>query len=104
MTDLTYVPTWSGVAYVCFIVDAFSRMIVGWRVADTCAPTWSSTPSRWPDVGGGHPRRTNYPFRCTDLKVDSTGRRNTSTRRCQQGVCENGRKRFGCIGARFLLQ
>jgi len=33
VTDLTYVPTWSGVAYVCFIVDAFSRMIVGWRVA-----------------------------------------------------------------------
>ena len=26
-------PTWSGVAYVCFIVDAFSRLIVGWRVA-----------------------------------------------------------------------
>jgi putative transposase len=35
VTDLTYVPTWSGVAYVCFIVDAFSRMIVGWRVATT---------------------------------------------------------------------
>ena len=33
--DLTYVPTWSGVAYVCFIADAFSRMIVGWRVAST---------------------------------------------------------------------
>jgi len=32
VTDLTYVPTWQGVAYVCFIVDAFSRMIVGWRV------------------------------------------------------------------------
>jgi putative transposase len=31
--DLTYVPTWSGVAYVCFITDVFSRMIVGWRVA-----------------------------------------------------------------------
>jgi putative transposase len=31
--DLTYVATWSGVAYVCFITDAFSRMIVGWRVA-----------------------------------------------------------------------
>jgi putative transposase len=27
------VATWAGVAYVCFIVDAFSRMIVGWRVA-----------------------------------------------------------------------
>jgi putative transposase len=33
VTDLTYVATWSGFAYVCFIVDAFSRKIVGWRVA-----------------------------------------------------------------------
>jgi putative transposase len=33
VTDLTFVPTWAGVAYVCFIVDAFSRAIVGWRVA-----------------------------------------------------------------------
>ena len=31
--DLTYVATWSGMGYVCFITDAFSRMIVGWRVA-----------------------------------------------------------------------
>ena len=34
VTDLTDVPTWSGVASVCFITDAFSRMIAGWR----CAP------------------------------------------------------------------
>lgn len=33
VTDLTYVPTWAGVAYVCFIIDAYSRIIVGWRVA-----------------------------------------------------------------------
>jgi len=33
VTDITYVPTWSGFAYACFITDAFSRMIVGWRVA-----------------------------------------------------------------------
>ncbi len=33
VTDLTYVPTWQGVAYVCFITDVFSRNIVGWRVA-----------------------------------------------------------------------
>ena len=35
VTDLTYVPTWSGMAYVCFIVDAFSpddRRLAG-RVA-----------------------------------------------------------------------
>ena len=33
VTDLTFVPTWSGVVYACFITDAFSRMIVGWRAA-----------------------------------------------------------------------
>jgi putative transposase len=33
VTDLTYVPTWQGVAYVCFITDVFSRRIVGWRAA-----------------------------------------------------------------------
>ena len=33
VTDLTYVPTRTGMAYVCFIVDAFSRMIVGWTAA-----------------------------------------------------------------------
>jgi len=33
VTDLTYVPTWAGIAYVCFIIDACSRMSGGWRVA-----------------------------------------------------------------------
>ena len=33
VTDITYVATWAGTAYACFIIDAFSRMIVGWRVA-----------------------------------------------------------------------
>lgn len=37
VTDLTYVPTWSGVAYVSFITDVYSRMIVGWRVAANMA-------------------------------------------------------------------
>ncbi|ASL18859.1 integrase catalytic subunit [Mycobacterium intracellulare subsp. chimaera] len=39
VTDLTFVPTWAGVAYVCFIVDAYSRMIVGWRVASNMRTT-----------------------------------------------------------------
>jgi putative transposase len=33
VADLTYVATWVGFAYVGFVIDAFSRMIVGWRVA-----------------------------------------------------------------------
>jgi putative transposase len=39
VTDLTFVPTWAGVAYVCFITDAFSRCIVGWRVASNMRTT-----------------------------------------------------------------
>ncbi|MDT5151496.1 MAG: putative transposase [Mycobacterium sp.] len=39
VTDLTFVPTWAGVAYVCFIVDAHSPMIVGRRVASNMHTT-----------------------------------------------------------------
>jgi putative transposase len=39
VTDLTYVATWAGTAYVCFIVDVFSRTIVGWRAATNMATT-----------------------------------------------------------------
>ncbi len=35
VADLTYVTTWSGFVYVAFIIDAFSRSIVGWRVSDS---------------------------------------------------------------------
>jgi putative transposase len=33
VADLTYVRTWSGFAYVAFIIDAYSRAIVGWHVS-----------------------------------------------------------------------
>ena len=33
VTDLTYVATRSGMAYVCFIIDVYSRRIVGWTAA-----------------------------------------------------------------------
>lgn len=33
VADLTYVATWSGFCYVAFIIDVFSRRIVGWRVS-----------------------------------------------------------------------
>ena len=37
VADLTYVFTWSGFAYVAFVVDAYARRILGWRVASTMA-------------------------------------------------------------------
>ena len=33
VTDFTYVPTWSGFVFTAFVVDVFSRRIVGWRTA-----------------------------------------------------------------------
>ena len=37
VADLTYVSTWWGFAYVAFVVDAYARRILGWRVAATMA-------------------------------------------------------------------
>ena len=33
MADFTYVTTWSGIVYVAFVVDVFSRAIAGWSAA-----------------------------------------------------------------------
>ncbi len=35
VSDLTYVATWKGFVYVAFVIDAFSRRIVGWRVSSS---------------------------------------------------------------------
>jgi putative transposase len=33
VADFTYCPTWSGMVYVAFVIDAYSRRILGWRAA-----------------------------------------------------------------------
>jgi putative transposase len=33
VADFTYVPTWSGMVYVAFVIDAYARRILGWRAA-----------------------------------------------------------------------
>jgi putative transposase len=33
VADFTYVPAWSGMVYVAFVIDAYSRQILGWRAA-----------------------------------------------------------------------
>lgn len=35
VADMTYVATWRGFVYVAFVVDVYSRMIVGWRVSNS---------------------------------------------------------------------
>lgn len=35
VSDLTYVATWRGFVYAAFVIDAYARRIVGWRVSST---------------------------------------------------------------------
>jgi len=35
VADLTYVATWGGFVYVAFVIDVFSRTIVGWRASSS---------------------------------------------------------------------
>jgi transposase InsO family protein len=35
VADLTYVATWRGFVYVAFVIDAYARRIVGWRVSNS---------------------------------------------------------------------
>ncbi|VBA62327.1 hypothetical protein LAUMK41_05718 [Mycobacterium attenuatum] len=33
VADFTYCPTWAGMVYVAFVIDAFARRVIGWRAA-----------------------------------------------------------------------
>ena len=35
VADITFVATWRGFVYVAFVIDAFARQIVGWRVSSS---------------------------------------------------------------------
>lgn len=35
VSDFTYVATWTGFVYVAFVVDTYTRRIVGWRAKRT---------------------------------------------------------------------
>lgn len=35
LSDFTFVSTWSAFVYVAFVIDAYARRIVGWRVSRT---------------------------------------------------------------------
>ncbi|MEP0171825.1 MULTISPECIES: IS3 family transposase [Pseudomonadota] len=59
VSDFTYVSTWQGFVYVAFVIDAFARRIVGWRVSRTAHATFvldaleQALHDRRPVHGGG---------------------------------------------------
>jgi putative transposase len=58
VSDLTYVRTWAGFCYVAFVVDVFSRMIVGWAASSTMRtedlPLVALETAAWTRVGSLH--------------------------------------------------
>lgn len=59
LSDFTYVATWSGFVYVAFVIDAFARRIVGWRVSRSAQADFvldaleQALHQRQPFAGGG---------------------------------------------------
>jgi putative transposase len=59
VSDFTYVATWAGFVYVAFVIDAYARRIVGWRVSRTAHAVFvldaleQALHERRPLLGGG---------------------------------------------------
>ena len=59
LSDFTYVATWAGFVYVAFVIDAYARRIVGWRVSRTAHASFvldaleQALHERRPVQGGG---------------------------------------------------
>ena len=59
LSDFTYVATWPGFVYVAFVIDAYARRIVGWRVSRTAHAAFvldaleQALADRRPVQGGG---------------------------------------------------
>jgi putative transposase len=83
VSDFTYVATWQGFAYVAFVIDAFARRIVGWRVSRTAHASFvldaleQALHDRRPIRGGGlvhHSDRGVRPgFKWSSQHLDGGG-------------------------------
>jgi transposase InsO family protein len=65
VADFTYVRTWSGFVYVCFVIDCYSRAIVGWHAATaktTPLVTTSLRMALWRRDRAGHPAADGLTF------------------------------------------
>jgi|TARA_B100000949_G_scaffold57852_1_gene51021 putative transposase len=85
VADFTYVATWSGFVYVAFVIDAFARLIVGWRVSSSMSAGLTLDAleqALWArEVGGGLVHHSDhggqylsirYSQRLTDAGIDAS--------------------------------
>ncbi|AVH54515.1 hypothetical protein C4B68_00180 [Streptomyces dengpaensis] len=73
VADITYIRTFSGWVYAAFVIDVFSRMVVGWQVTTSLTPTSPWTPWRWRYGAAAMPAAT-----CRDWCTTPTAACNTA--------------------------
>ena len=93
VSDFTYVATWQGFVYVAFVIDAFARRIVGWRVSRTANAGFvldaleQAVHQRQPGSGlvhhsdrGSQYLSIRYTERLADAGIETLGRERLVTR------------------------
>ncbi|MCX5215564.1 IS3 family transposase [Kitasatospora sp. NBC_00240] len=108
LADLTYVRTWSGWVYVAFVLDAHSRRIVGWQIADhmrTDLPLdalemalWRQKIKKDAELIHHSDRGSQGGFNWSSQHLDHGGLRwdGASGRRCQRECDVSGRRIGRC--------
>ena len=94
--DFTHVRCWEGVAYFSFVIDVFSRMIVGWQLAGNMRTTLVLDALRMA-LGLRAPGADFRLVAHTDAGCQ--GGFNWSSQRSIEGSCDAGR-RDGCQSKR----
>lgn len=95
VADFTYVATWTGWSYVAFIIDAYSRAIVGWTAASTKTTALMSKALNmavWRRDHNGHPIG---PGLIHHSDAGSQGEFNWSSQHLDRGGVQGWRRQTG---------
>jgi transposase InsO family protein len=95
VADFTYCRTWAGFVYVAFVIDVYSRMIVGWHVMTTKPVELVTVPIRmalWRRDHEGHPVRDGLTHR------SDAGSQYTSIRLAEDLFIEGIAASIGSVG------
>jgi transposase InsO family protein len=77
VADLSYLRCWQGVVFFAFVIDAFSRRVVGWQLASHMSPRWCWTRCEWRCSGATQaPTSSSCTTPTAARNLGSTGRRN----------------------------
>ncbi|EIZ80096.1 integrase [Novosphingobium sp. Rr 2-17] len=61
LVDFSYVHTWAGFVYVAFVIDAYARRIVGWKVSTSPTAGFVLDASFYGSILAGQARRHFSP-------------------------------------------